>query len=80
MKFPDSRLLLLTKAPEPGKVKTRLADFLGEAAAADLYENLVHDCLEMSMSADLCPIEIWCSPSAEHDFFQVRVDKSEVKN
>ena len=70
MKYPDSRLLLLTKAPEPGKVKTRLAEFLGADAAADLYENLVHDCLQMSMSADLCPIEIWCSPSTEHDFFQ----------
>ena len=70
MKYPDSRLLLLTKAPDPGKVKTRLADFLGADAAADLYENLVHDCLEMCMSADLCPVEIWCSPSTGHDFFQ----------
>ncbi len=70
MKYPNARLLLFTKAPEPGKVKTRLAAFLGRNAAADLYENLVHDCLEMSMSADLCPIEIWCSPSTEHDFFQ----------
>ena len=70
MKYPDARLLLLTKAPEPGKVKTRLAAFLGADAAADLYEKLVHDCLEMSMSADLCPVEIWCSPSTEHDIFQ----------
>lgn len=70
MKHPDSRLLLLTKAPEPGKVKTRLADFLGAAAAADLYAHLVYNCLEMSISADLCPVDIWCSPSTEHGFFQ----------
>jgi len=70
MKYPDSRLLLFTKAPEPGKVKTRLAAFLGTDAAAGLYANLLHDCLEMSASADLCPVEIWCSPSTGHHFFQ----------
>jgi len=70
MKYPESRLLLLTKAPEPGKVKTRLAAFLGTDAAAGLYENLLHNCLEMSASADLCPVEICCSPSPGHHFFQ----------
>ena len=70
MKYPDSRLLLFTKAPEPGKVKTRLAAFLGRDAAANLYEKLLHDCLEMCVSADLCPVEICCSPSTGHHFFQ----------
>jgi len=70
MKYPDSRLLLLTKAPDPGKVKTRLAAYLGADAAAGLYKKLLHDCLKMSVSADLCPVEIWCSPSTEHAFFQ----------
>jgi len=70
MKHPDSRLLLLSKAPEPGKVKTRLAEFMGEDAAAGLYEKMVHACLTMCTSADLCPLEIWCSPSTDHVFFQ----------
>ena len=70
MRHPDARLLLLTKAPEPGKVKTRLAAFLGADAAAGLYEKLLHDCLEMGVAADLCPVEIWCSPSTDHVFFQ----------
>ena len=70
MKYPESRLLLFTKAPEPGKVKTRLATFLGRNAAANVYEKLLHDCLEMSVSAALCPVEICCSPSTGHDFFQ----------
>jgi uncharacterized protein len=70
MKYPDSRLLLLTKAPEPGKVKTRLAAIMGAEAAADVYAKLVNDCLENCASADLCPVEIWCSPSTEHSFFQ----------
>jgi hypothetical protein len=70
MKYPDSRLLVLTRAPEAGKVKTRLAATLGAQAAADLYERLVHECLEKSVSADLCPVDIWCSPSPKHAFFQ----------
>lgn len=70
MKYPDSRLLVLTKAPEAGKVKTRLAASLGTHAAANVYETLLHDCLEKSVSAKLCPVEIWCSPSPKHAFFQ----------
>ena len=70
MKYPNARLLLFTKAPEPGKVKTRLAAFLGRKAAANLYEKLLCDCLEMSVSAALCPVDICCSPSTGHTFFQ----------
>lgn len=70
MKHPDSCLLLLTKAPEPGKVKTRLAEVMGEDAAAGLYEKMLHACLTMCTSAELCPLEICCSPSTDHQFFQ----------
>ena len=70
MKYPRARLLLLTKAPDPGQVKTRLIPLLGETAAAEFYSQLVHDCLEMCRNAALCPVDIWCSPSSEHPFFQ----------
>ena len=70
MKYPHGRLLLLTKAPDPGQVKTRLIPLLGEEAAAELYAQLVHDCLTMCTTASLCPVELWCSPSTEHPFFQ----------
>jgi len=62
-------LLLLSKAPEPGRVKTRLVPLLGEIAAADLYSKLLYDCLAMCSDAALCPIQLWCSPSAGHPFF-----------
>ena len=70
MKYPHGRLLLLSKAPEPGKVKTRLASHLGMDTAANIYEKLVHECLETCVAADLCPIEICCEPSPDHPFFQ----------
>ena len=70
MKYPRARLLLLTKAPDPGQVKTRLIPLLGEDAAAALYAQLVHDCLGMCTAAVLSPVDIWCSPSSNHPFFQ----------
>lgn len=78
MKYPQARLLLLTKAPDPGQVKTRLIPLLGEVAAAELYAQLVHDCLGLCSSATLCPVEIWCSPSSEHPFFQQCKDQYRV--
>ena len=70
MKYPRARLLLLTKAPDPGQVKTRLIPLLGEDAAAALYAQLLHDCLGMCTAAALSPVDIWCNPSSDHPFFQ----------
>jgi len=70
VKYPQGRLLLLTKAPDPGQVKTRLIPLLGEQAAAELYAQLVQYCLTLCTTAALCPVELWCSPSTEHPFFQ----------
>jgi len=79
VKYPRARLLLLTKAPDPGRVKTRLIPLLGEVAAAECYSQLVHDCLEMCSNAALCPIDIWCSPSSEHPFFRQCQDRYGAK-
>ena len=70
MKYPDARLLIMSTAPDPGQVKTRLIPLLGARAAAELYAGLVHDCLAMSTTADLCPVELWCSPATGHPFFR----------
>lgn len=70
MKYPDARLLILSKAPDPGRVKTRLIPLLGEEGAARLYGELVHQCLDMSTTAGLCPVELWCSPATTHPFFR----------
>ena len=75
MKYPRARLLLLTKAPDPGQVKTRLIPLLGEDAAAALYSQLLHDCLGMCTAAALSPVDIWCSPSSDHPFFQQCKDR-----
>lgn len=70
MKYPDARLLVLSKAPDPGQVKTRLIALLGESAAAGLYEGLLRSTLEMAVNSGLCPVDLWCSPTEAHPFFQ----------
>jgi rSAM/selenodomain-associated transferase 1 len=70
MKYPDSRLLVFSKAPDPGRVKTRLIPLLGREGTAVLYAAMLDDCLQRVTAADLCPVELWCSPSVDHPFFQ----------
>lgn len=60
----------MSKAPEPGRAKTRLIPVLGEEGAAGLYAQLVQECLALCTTAALCPVDIWCSPSPEHPFFR----------
>lgn len=69
MQYPQSRILVFCKAPQPGKVKTRLAKDIGESAAATVHENLAWHCLQQVVSFSLAPVELWCAPHAEDDFF-----------
>lgn len=70
MKYPQAKLLIFSKAPEPGRVKTRLIPTLGATGAARLYSGLLDACLDMSVSAQLCPVALCCSPSTAHAHFR----------
>jgi len=69
MKHPDARILILSKAPEPGAVKSRLIPLLGATGAANLYAKMLHKCIDMLVAADLCPVDLWCAPTTSHPFF-----------
>ena len=70
MKFPQSKIMVFAKAPEPGRVKTRLIPLLGKQEAARLHARFVHKTLDMACRAGLSPVELWCSPSVDAVFFQ----------
>jgi len=63
------RIVVFARAPEPGKVKTRLIPALGEAGAAALHRRLVIHSLRAARDAGLGPIELWCAPDTSHAFF-----------
>jgi rSAM/selenodomain-associated transferase 1 len=70
MKYPHARLLVFSKAPVPGQVKTRLIPLLGAEAAAELYADMLDETLDKVVTAGLCPVELWCTPDAQHACFR----------
>jgi uncharacterized protein len=70
MNYPASRLLVFTRSPSAGQVKTRLIPRLGAQGAADFHARLIHHCLQTVTRAALCPIELWCASSCQQPFFQ----------
>lgn len=72
--FPTSRIQVFCKAPVIGSVKTRLIPYLGEHAATRLHERLAKQTIEVCKASRLAPIELWCMPDTEHDFFQQFAD------
>ncbi len=62
----DAVLLVFTRAPVPGRVKTRLVPVLGAARAAALHNYLLRRTLETARRSALTDIELWCAPTARH--------------
>jgi uncharacterized protein len=65
------KLILITRYPEPGKCKTRLAAFIGEINAADIQKMLTLDILQtfrkyVAGSDPDCVIEIYYTGSTEN--------------
>ena len=68
-KFTDTVLLVFSKAPVPGQVKTRLLPTLNPDQAAQIHQKLCINALQLTTQSGLCPVQLWCSPSTEHTFF-----------
>lgn len=67
--FPDALLMLFCKAPQPGLVKTRLTPILSPEQACDIHIKLSLNTLQLATQTKICPVQLWCAPSTEHDFF-----------
>jgi rSAM/selenodomain-associated transferase 1 len=66
----DTRLLIFTRAPRPGTVKTRLIPLLGEDGAAALHIRLVKRALATARAAGIGPIELYCAPDCDDPFLR----------
>ena len=67
---PDATLVVFAKAPQPGRVKTRLVPLLGEQGAARLQARFVERTVAIAVRAGFARIELHCSPSVRHPLFQ----------
>ncbi len=70
MLYTDARLIIMAKAPTPGFVNTRLAARIGEDSAAQVHRLLTLHTLETIEYHPSCPVELWCTPNAEHPFIK----------
>jgi rSAM/selenodomain-associated transferase 1 len=68
-KHPDTVILVFCKAPIAGQVKTRLMPELSAQQAVDVHIELTCRILSLLVQAQLCPIQLWCSPDIGHPFF-----------
>jgi hypothetical protein len=68
-KYPDSVLMVFCKAPVPGQVKTRLIPELTAEQAAALHIELSTKTLQRAVLSNLCPVQLWCTPTTDHGFF-----------
>lgn len=69
LKYPGGRIIVFAKTPQPGAVKTRLAETIGVDAAAVLYRQLLRFTMLRVDHAALAPIQLQVTPSVEHPLF-----------
>lgn len=65
----DNTIIIFAKAPEPGKVKTRLTSELTPEQAAALHQRLALHTMSMATQSTKAKVELWCAPNTEHAFF-----------
>jgi hypothetical protein len=73
-KKPEPALIVFARAPEPGRVKTRLVPLLGEKGAARLHARLVERTLRTALAAGFANVDLHCSPGID-DIFFIRIQK-----
>ena len=72
-------MLIFAKAPVAGQVKTRLVPDYTPEQAALIHANLVHHILATAIEGQLCSVELWCTPSTDHPFFESCRKKYQVE-
>lgn len=69
---PDSatgcRVLVFTRTPVPGRVKTRLIPAIGAERAANLHRAMLWRSVATAREAGIGPVDLCCTPVCEHPF------------
>lgn len=63
-------VIIFAKAPQPGRVKTRLIPLLGADGAAALQARLVKHALATARAASFNHVELHCAPDTDDPFFR----------
>ena len=63
-------VLVFTRTPVPGQVKTRLIPAIGVERAANLHRAMLWRTVATAAQARVGPVGLWCSPASEHPFIE----------
>lgn len=66
----DVVLIVFSRAPEPGKVKTRLIDTVGEQQATDIYKQLLANTIKAAAASAFNQVELCIAGDVEHPFIK----------
>ncbi|MDT8317134.1 MAG: TIGR04282 family arsenosugar biosynthesis glycosyltransferase [bacterium] len=72
-------IVLFSKAPEPGKVKTRLASHMSDIDAASFHAAFVLDTLDSLSALENTDRYLACYPDKEHTFFKELEENFDIK-
>lgn len=61
-------VLVFTRTPVPGRVKTRLIPAIGAERAANLHRAMLWRTVLTATEAGVGPVALWCNPASEHPF------------
>ncbi len=64
------RVLVFTRTPVPGRVKTRLIPAIGVERAVNLHRAMLWRTAATAAEADVGPVGLWCTPASVHPFFE----------
>jgi uncharacterized protein len=77
-KYPDAVLMIFCKAPIAGQVKTRLTTDLTAEQALQVHIELTQRTLQLAIQSNLCPVQLWCTPSIDHAFFKASAQSYQI--
>jgi rSAM/selenodomain-associated transferase 1 len=75
MLYPQGKILVFCKVPEPGSVKTRLHTVLSPEQCARLHARLAQHVLQTAVGGGIAEVELWCAGDIEHPFFRECVQR-----
>lgn len=75
----SKKLIIFSKAPVNGLVKTRLIPSLGKDKATQLHRYMLNQTVLMACSLENTETELHCTPDTKHDFFKILAGKHNIK-
>ena len=73
-----TRIVILAKAPVPGRAKTRLIPALGADGAAALAARMLHETARESLESDVGAVELCADPPPDHPDWIGRIPSDDL--